>query len=354
MGKGFGSRLAGKWFLLQPLSQSCRWQGTLRKNENHLVYYHKVGESQSQDKLIYEDSVHPLRFHIVSTTEDERYAVLYITDPTNGAAGNALYYMDAQSKDNKFVPIVKDAGEFEYSIVDDKDDQFLLETNDHAPNSKVLLYDTKKPGLQEAKVVIAEKPEPLKAISSVGGKLFASYLKDITSRVYVYDWDGKMSNEVKLPSLGTAGGFDGEKNDLSVFYTFTSFTFPPSIYRYDIATQTSTVFRQPELDFVPADYETKQVFFPSKDGTRIPMFIVYKKGLKLDGNNPTLLYGYGGFNITSQPGFSASRIAFLEQGGVFAMCNMRGGGEYGEKWHEAGWSITNKMFLMILLQRRNT
>ncbi len=308
------------------------------KNENHLVYYHKIGEPQSLDRLVYEDSVHPLRFHFVATTEDERYAILYITDPTNGAAGNALYYMDSHNADKShFVPIVKDAGEYEYSIIDDRDNKLLLETNDHAPNSKVLLYDIQTPDLQKATTVIAEKTEPLKSISSVGGKLFASYLKDITSREYIYDWNGQLNNEVKLPSLGTAGGFDGEKDDTFVFYTFTSFTFPPSIYRYDIATKTSSLFRAPEVDFVPTDYETKQVFFASKDGTKIPMFIVHKKGLKLDGTNPTLLYGYGGFNITSQPGFSASRIAFLEQGGVFAMCNMRGGGEYGEKWHEGGW-----------------
>ncbi|MFT3934218.1 MAG: prolyl oligopeptidase family serine peptidase [Chitinophagaceae bacterium] len=306
------------------------------KNENHLVYYHTVGKPQSDDKLIYQDSTHPLRFNFVNTTEDERYAVLFISDPTTGAQGNALFYADNQSADKKFIPIIKEAGKYSYYIVDNIGDKFLLQTNDSAPNSKIILYDTKKPGLANCKLIVPEKTEPLQGGSTGGGKLFLSYLKDVTSRLYVCNLDGSNTKEIALPSLGTAGSPSGEKTDQEVFYTFTSFTFPPSIYKYDIATGKTSLFRQPELEFKPADFETKQVFYNSKDGTKVPMFILYKKGVQLNGSNPTLIYGYGGFNISVQPTFSASRIAFLEQGGVYALCNLRGGAEYGEKWHEGG------------------
>ena len=306
------------------------------KNENHLVYYHVAGTAQSNDKLIYEDAAHPLQFHSVATSEDERYAFMYTNDPTTGAQGNALYYSDNQSADKKFIPIVKEAGEFNYGVIDNTGDKFLIQTNDHAPNSKIILYDTKKPDIAASKTIVPEKPEPMDGASTAGGKLFVSYLKDVTNRLYVHNTDGKLLNEILLPTLGTAGVSGGEKDDPFVFYTFTSFTFPSSIYKYDIANGKSSLFRQPDLAFTPTDYETKQVFYTSKDGTKVPMFILYKKGVQLNGNNPTLLYGYGGFNISMQPSFSASRIAFLEQGGVYAMSNMRGGAEYGEKWHEGG------------------
>jgi prolyl oligopeptidase len=311
-------------------------KGLSGKNENHLVFFHTVGTTQQEDKLIYEDSVHPMRFNTVSTTEDERYSFLYISDPTTGAQGNALFYMDNQSPDKKFIPIVKDAGEFSYGVIDNTGGKFLIQTNDHAPNSKVILYDDKNPGIANAKVIIPEKAAPLEAAGTAGGKLFAEYLKDVTNLLYVHNMDGKLLNEIKLPALGTAGIAGGQKDDAFIFYTFTSFTFPTAIYKYDIASAKSSLFRQPELAFHPTDYETKQVFYASKDGTKVPMFIVYKKGLQLNGDNPTLLYGYGGFNISMQPAFSASRIAFLEQGGVYAMSNMRGGAEYGEQWHEGG------------------
>ena len=173
-------------------------------------------------------------------------------------------------------------------------------------------------------------------MSFAGHKLFVTYRKDVSDHVYVFDANGRKEREVKLPALGSVGGFGGEKADAFVFYSFTSFTFPPTIYKYDIASGKSELFRKPEVDFKPEDYETKQVFYPSKDGTKIPMFIVYRKGMQLNGTNPTLLTGYGGFNISSNPGFSPSRIAWLEQGGIFCLANLRGGSEYGEKWHQAG------------------
>ncbi|MGH9961166.1 MAG: prolyl oligopeptidase family serine peptidase, partial [Pyrinomonadaceae bacterium] len=188
--------------------------------------------------------------------------------------------------------------------------------------------------------VIPEKPEPLDGVSTAGGKLFITYLKDVSTRAYVYSLDGNLENEIQLPGLGSAGGFGGRRDDKFVFYTFTTFTYPGTIFKYDIATQKSSAFRAPEIpEFKPADYETKQVFFASKDGTRVPMFITHKKGLTLNGNNPTLLYGYGGFNVVNSPNFSSLRLALLEQGVVYASANMRGGGEYGEKWHEAGTKL---------------
>jgi len=187
--------------------------------------------------------------------------------------------------------------------------------------------------------LIPGQPEPLQSVNAAGGKLFASYMKDVATRVYVYDLNGKRESEVRLPGVGTAGGFGGKAKDKSVFYSFTSFTFPSTIYRYDIATGRSELFRRPEVDFNPDDFETRQVFYNSKDGTRIPMFITYKKGLELNSANPTLLYGYGGFNVSLNPGFSPLLIPFLEQGGVYAQANLRGGAEYGEAWHEQGMKL---------------
>ncbi|MBA3466171.1 MAG: S9 family peptidase, partial [Gemmatimonadaceae bacterium] len=213
-------------------------------------------------------------------------------------------------------------------------------TNAGAPNWKVMLFDPKNPAERNWKTILPERPEPLEGAGSAGGKLFATYLKDVTTRAYVYDMKGKLENEIVLPGLGTAGGFGGNHDDRFIFYTYTSFNSPPSIYRYDIATRKSTLFRTPEIPgFDRNAFETKQVFFNSKDGTRVPMFITHKKGIKLDGNNPLLLYGYGGFNATTSPSFSALRLALLEQGVIYVSANMRGGGEYGEKWHEAGMKL---------------
>jgi prolyl oligopeptidase len=306
------------------------------KNENHQVYYHKVGTSQAEDKLVYEDPANPQRFHGVFTSEDERYVFLNISDRGKGKDGSALWYYDSKSDDKTFKPIIKEPGDFNYGFVDEVNDRFLMTTNDGAKNRRLISVDPKNPDPSDWKTVIPEKEENLTSVSSVGGKLFVTYLKDVTSRVYVYNKNGKLEKEVKLPALGSAGGFGGNHDDKFVFYTFTSITFPPTIYKYDIASGVSTVFRKPEVKFNPEDYKLEQVFYPSKDGTKIPMFIVYKKGTQMNGKNPTILYGYGGFNISSTPSFSPTRIAWLEQGGVFCIANLRGGSEYGEKWHQAG------------------
>jgi prolyl oligopeptidase len=313
------------------------------KNENHQVFYHKVGTPQSEDVLVYEDKTNPLRFHIVTTSDDERYAFLSISEGSKGKKGTALFYRDVSQSGNTFTPIVAQVGDDDFSVVDNIGDKFLIFTNHQAPNGRVFLFDPRNPDEKNWKDVIPEKPEPLDIANAVGGKLFIAYLKDVTAHAYVYSLDGKLENEITLPGLGTVGGFGGREDDKFTFYTFTTFNFPPTIYKYDIATKKSTLFRQPEIGgFKSTDYETKQVFYNSKDGTRVPMFIVHKKGIKLDGNNPTLLYGYGGFNITNSPGFSSLRLALLEQGFVYASANMRGGGEYGEKWHEAGTKLNKQ------------
>ncbi len=309
------------------------------KNENHQVFFHKVGTSQDKDVLVYEDPANGQRFHGVFTDENERYVFLNISDRGKGKDGNALWFYDSKSGDKKFKPIVAEAGDYDYSFVEEANGKFIMTTNDGALNQKVVLVDPKNPAKENWQTIIAEKPENISSITSAGGKLFVTYLKDVTSRVYVYDYSGKLEREVKLPALGTASGFGGEKNDLFVFYTFTSITFPPTIYRYDIATGKSTVFRKPEVKFTPEDYVTEQVFYPSKDGTKVPMFITYKKGTPMNGKNPTILYGYGGFNISSNPSFSPGRITWLEQGGIFCIANLRGGSEYGEVWHEGGMRL---------------
>ena len=306
------------------------------KNENHQVYFHRVGTSQDMDVLVYEDKANPQRFHNVFTSEDERYVFLNISDRGKGKDGNALWYIDTNSGDKIFKPLIKEVSNYNYSFVDAEDGKFLVRTNDDAKNNRLILIDPQNTDPSNWKTIIAEKPEVMTSVSGAGHKLFVGYLKDVTSRIYVYDYNGKLEKEVKLPSLGSAGGFGGERDDKFVFYTFTSFTYPPTIFKYDLAAEKSTLFRKPEVKFNPADYVTEQVFYPGKDGTKIPMFIVYKKGLQKNGKNPTMLTGYGGFNISSNPSFSAQRITWLEQGAIYALSNMRGGSEYGETWHKAG------------------
>lgn len=313
------------------------------KNENHKVYFHKVGTSQSDDALVFEDKDHAQRFHTVDTTEDERFAILNVSDRGTGKKGNALFVKDSTKPSATWQPLIPEVGDSQFGIVDNVGDKFLVETNHKAPNGRVVLIDPAKPDESNWKTILAEKPEPLTGVGTAGGRLFVTYFKDVTSRVYAYSYDGKMENEIKLPGLGSAGGFGGNHDDKFFFFTYTSYNYPPTIFRYDIEDKKVSQYRTPKIPgFKPSDYEVKQVFYKSKDGTQIPMFLTYKKGLKLDGKNPTLLYGYGGFNISETPGFSATRIAWLEQGGVYATANLRGGGEYGEKWHEAGMRLSKQ------------
>ena len=306
------------------------------RNEGHKVWFHRVGTTQAQDRLMYEDRANPQRFHTVGTTEDERFAILTVSDRGKGHKGNGLFFRTAT--DTAWTPIVAEVGDDDYRVVTNVGNQFLVATNHRAPNETVVRWDPMRAG--EWATIIPERAEPLQSVSAAGGKLFVTYSKDVTTRAYVYSLAGRRENEIVLPGLGTAGGFDGNHDDTSVFYTYNSFNYPPSIFRYDIATRRSTLFRAPVIPgFSAHDYVTKQVFVRSKDGTRVPMFLTYRKGLKLDGHNPTLLYGYGGFNVATTPSFSALRLALLEQGFVYASANMRGGSEYGETWHEAGTKL---------------
>ena len=309
-------------------------------NEHHQVYFHRVGTPQSQDVLVYEDRSNPQRFHTVTTTEDERFAVLEISDRGKGKDGNAVFVRDLSKGETAFKPVVAEIGNDTFSVLDNVAGELLIQTNSSAPNWRVIKVDPARPQRANWTDVLAETPEPLEYAGTAGGKLFATYLKDVTTRARVYDFAGRLEHEVTLPGLGVATGFAGPNHATDVFYTFNSLTVPPTVFRYDIASRQSTVFREPKVPgYDPAQYETKQVFFPSRDGTKIPMFIVHKKGLQLDANNATLLYAYGGFNVIEAPTFSAARLAILEQGVVYALANIRGGGEYGEQWHRQGMKL---------------
>jgi prolyl oligopeptidase len=326
----------GDGFYYSRFDEPAKGKELTSTNENHRVYYHRVGTPQSRDEPVYEDAANPQRIHRAATTEDERYVILYVFDRSKGKKGNALFFRDS-SKGKTFLPIVPEVGDDTYTVVGNVGDKFLLQTNRGAPNWRVVRYDPARPDEKSWKQIVPEAPEPLQAVSTGGGKLFAVYLKDVVTRAYVYDLGGKLENEVALPAPGIAGGFGGLKDDKSVFYTFSTFNLPPTVYRYDIASRRSSVFRASEIqNFRPSDYEVRQVFCTSKDGTHVPLFVVHRKGLKLDGRNPTLLYGYGGFSVATTPSFSSLRLALLEQGFVYVSANVRGGGEYGERWHEQG------------------
>ncbi len=310
------------------------------RNENHQVYFHRLGTTQADDELVHQDAANPQRFHFVSTTEDERFAILMISERGKGKDGNAVFVRDLSKGETAFKPLIPTIGDDSFGVIDNVGDALLVETNHGAPNGRVVRIDPARPDESNWQTVLAERPEPLQYATTAGGKLFASYLKDVATQASVHRLDGTLEHEITLPGLGTAGGFGGDRDDPFVFYTFTSFDVPPAIYRYDLATRQSTLFRAAEIPgFDRSRYETKQVFYPSKDGTRIPMFLMYRKGLALDGRNPTLLYGYGGFNVTQAPAFSSLRLALLEQGFVYASANLRGGGEYGEAWHKAGMKL---------------
>ena len=309
------------------------------KNENQKVYWHALGTPETDDALVYEDTTHPDYSVGVGNTEDEKWEFLYVSSP--GKRGNALFFRPAtqsgEPKNAPFAPIVPEIGKDSYSIVDNDGDAFLIQTNADAPNEKIIRVTAQKPDIKTASVVLPEGREPLGGVGTAGGKLFVSTLKDVTTRVQVYDYNGKKEREITLPAPGSASGFGGEKNDKYFFYTFTSYNYAPTIFRYDIASGKSTLFRTAQIpNFNPTDYVVRQAFAPSKDGTKVPVFVVHKKGLQLNGQNPTLLYGYGGFNVSLTPAFSSLRLAWMEQGGVYVVANLRGGAEYGEKWHEAG------------------
>lgn len=304
-----------------------------KQNQFNKIFYHKIGTPQSEDKLIYEDKEHPLRYYGASLTDDGRFLILNISQ---GTSGGEIWYRDMQDPSQTEFKLLIPGFSTEPGVIDNDGDKLLVQTNDGAPNYKVVLVDPKNPEKANWKVIIPEKEEALQGVGTAGGSMFANYLKDASTKVFQYKYNGALIREIKLPGIGTASGFGGEKEDKEFFYTYTSFNAPPSIFRFDIATGESALFRKTKTNINTDDFVTEQVFFTSKDGAKVPMFITYRKGLKLDGNNPLLMYGYGGFNIPMTPGFSISNAFFIEQGGVYVVVNLRGGSEYGEKWHKAG------------------
>ena len=303
-----------------------------KQNRFHKVFYHTVGTPQSSDRLIYEDKEHPLRYINAQVTDDEEYLILSVSE---GTSGNELYFQSLVQPYARIAPLVK-GFQNNSSVIDHYQGRLLVLTDKDAWNYRLTSISATEPDTAKWIDVIPETVELLEGVSTGGGKLFAFYLKDASTKILQLDYQGKIEKEIALPAIGTAGGFDGKRDEKTLFYSFTSFTTPSTTYRYDVESGQSALFRQPELKFNPDDYEIKQVFYTSKDQTRVPMFIVHKKGIALNGKNPTFLYAYGGFNISMTPSFSASRMLFLENGGVYALPNLRGGGEYGEEWHKAG------------------
>lgn len=303
-----------------------------QKNEFQKIYYHKLGTLQSDDKLIWEDKQNPKRLFGAGVTDDEKFLILTISE---GSSNNNLLYFKNLETDSPVTPLV-DKFEARVGVVDNLDDKFLVLTNLDAPNKKLILIDTKNPSKENWKTILPESKDVIQSVSFLNGKLIVTYLHDAISKVSVYTIEGKYLYDVKLPGVGTVSGFDGKKDELETFYTFTSFAYPPTIFKYDVKKNKSELFRKAAVKFDPDKYETKEIFYESKDGTKVPMFIVHKKGLKLDGNNPTLLYAYGGFNAATLPSFSVSRIPLLDNGVVYASACLRGGSEYGEVWHKGG------------------
>lgn len=296
------------------------------------LYYHKLGDDQAQDKLIYERKDQKEWSFGGDVTEDGRYLIITVWRGTEQK--NLIFYQDLQANDGKTRELVSE-WEADYNFVGNEGSKFWFTTDLDAPFKQLVAIDVAK-AEKKWETVIPESKDTLQGVGAVGGRLVASYLHDACSAVKVFDTSGKLVRELEFPGLGSAGGFGGRFDQSETFYTFTSYTVPGAIYRYDIQTGKSELFREPKVKFDESQFESKQIFYKSKDGTQVPMIIIAKKGLKLDGSNPTILYAYGGFNVSLTPGFSVGTIAWLEQGGVYAVPNLRGGGEYGRAWHEAG------------------
>ena len=303
------------------------------KNELGAVYFHNIGDTQDKDQLIYSDKTHPNRFFSASTTDDQRFLCVYGSETTSG---NTLAFKDLAVPNAKFVSI-SESFENDFSVVDNLEGKLIILTNQQAPNQRLILVDTENPAADNWKTLIPEnKSDVLQSATLCGDKLVCVYLHDASSALRIFDLEGSLLKEVKLPEIGTVGGVSGEKGDMQAFFAFSSFLRPTSIYTLDMDKLEPKLFKSPKIDFNPDLYTTEQVWYTSKDGTKVPMFITRKKDLKLDGNNPTLLYGYGGFNISLTPAFSPSRALLLEKNGIYALANIRGGGEFGEAWHKAG------------------
>ena len=307
------------------------------KTQQHKLYFHRLGTQQVEDELIFGGDDRIRRYVSGSVTRDQQWLVITAAVSTTG---NEFYLMSLADDSRTLVQVVDDF-ENEYGVVHSEGNTFYLQTNYEAPNSRIMVMDATNPDRSNWSELVAETEMPMNA-STGCGKIFCSYLKDATSMVQQYDLSGTLERKVELPGVGSASGFSSKWDDETLYFSFANYVTPGSIYRYDPVSGGSELYRTPEIAFDPAGFESKQVFYTSKDGTQIPMIISYKKGMELNGNNPTLLYGYGGFNISLTPRFSISNVVWMEQGGIYAVANLRGGGEYGEQWHSAGTQMNKQ------------
>jgi len=326
----------GKGFFYSRYDEPKEQSKLRAANYYQKLYYHKLGTPQSEDALIYKRDDHKEWGFGGSVTDDGKYLIILIWEGTDPK--NRVYYKDLARPDSPVVALL-DEKDAVYHFIDNDGPVFWFFTNLNAPLSRVIAIDTRNSGREHWKTIIPESKETLLGAAMLDNKFVARYLKDAHSEVRVFDINGKYLRAVETPGLGTAEGFGGKRSDKETFYSYTSYSTPTTTYRYDLASGKSEVFRKPTLKFDPERYETRQIFYTSKDGTRVPMFITFRKGMNMDGNNPTLLYGYGGFNISMSPFFSVSNLVWMEMGGVYAVANLRGGGEYGEPWHMAGTKL---------------
>jgi len=308
-------------------------------NYNQKLFFHTLGTNQSDDALVYERPDHKDWGLHGTVTEDGRYLLIHVSMGTDSK--NALFYKDLSDPGAEVIKLLKDFDAM-YSFVGNEGSVFWFHTDLDAPRGRLIAIDTARPDRSDWQELIAESDQALQGVGLVGDRFFLNYLRDASTQIKIFDLAGKPVGEVKLPGLGTAGGFGGRRDDRETFYVFTSLTTPATIFRYDIASGESSVFRAPDVDFDETDYETKQVFYESPDGTRVPMFICHRKGLTLDGTNPTYLYGYGGFGIPMVPGFSVTVAEWLKMGGIYAQACIRGGSEYGEGWRQAGAKLNRQ------------
>lgn len=340
--------LDGKGFFYSRYDEPKQDENALSKqNYHHKLYYHRIGTSQADDMLVYHapDEARKDWNFSGGTTEDGQYLILYVSQGTERK--NRLYYQKlsggVQPYGENGASVVKLLDDFDaqYSLIGNDGPVFYIRTDNNAPRARVIAIDTRNPARENWRELIPQSEDPLQSVSLLSDMFVCSYLHDAATLIRIFDLNGKHVRDVALPGIGTAGGFGGKRSDTETFYSFTSFNYPPTIFRYDMKTGNSEVFRRPQVDFNPDAYEVKQVFYNSKDGTKIPMFLTHRKGIKLDGTNPTHLYGYGGFNVSMTPSFSISNVVWMEMGGVYAVACLRGGGEYGKDWHNAG-RLANK------------
>jgi len=326
----------GRGFYYSRYDEPTEAEKLTRVNYFHKLYYHRIGTPQSEDQLVYQRPDHKDWGFGGDVTDDGRYLIITVSQGT--APQTRVFYRDLTKPDDAVVELLNEFDAL-YDFVDNDGPVFWFRTDLNAPRGRLIAIDTSKPERANWHELIPQSAETLTSVNALNNSFVCSYLKDAHSQVKVFSLAGQPLYEVALPGIGSVGGFNGKRQDRETFFSYTSYTMPGTVYRYDLTQRTSEVFRAPKVDFNPANYETKQVFYPSKDGTRVPMFITHKRGLKLDGRNPTLLYGYGGFNISITPGFSVANLVWMEMGGVYAVPNLRGGGEYGEDWHQAGMKL---------------